>query len=195
MDLPKVPTWVEWDLNLQPSACKALKLQLSHHPPTIVTIYIVTDKQATIYFCSYSFKCFMSCRMAANAADSEPRQGDCYPALPAEHGSELEITHFGAECVTKVVKDGSEWIRTNAAAAEKRSSPGEQVVKTSADVKLNKLQQLRAQYQRFHRERRGQYPLDDVQDQYEQQLQDQERNLVSERNAFLWQILNKKIYL
>lgn len=132
----------------------------------------------------------MSCRMAANAADSEQWPGDCCPSLPTEHDSELEVTHFGADCVTRVVKDGSEWMRMNAAA--EKNSPGEQALKAHPEGKMNKLQQLRAQYQRFHRERRGQYPLDDIQDQYEKQLQDQERSQVSESRCF-WQISIKII--
>lgn len=43
--------------------------------------------------------------------------------------------------------------------------------------RAERIQQLRAEHQRRHRERQGQYPLDAQEEQYERQLQEYERKV------------------
>lgn len=120
-------------------------------------------------------------------SDPESPYVDSYSALSSGNECELEVTHFGADCVTKVVRDNCGQSQVNFL-TENKSMTNSRDAKQSqqpTELKTNKIQQLRSEFQRHHRERQGQYPMDDVEDQYEKRLRAQERNNVSQNSNLI----------
>lgn len=117
-------------------------------------------------------------------SDPESPYVDSYSALSSGNECELEVTHFGTDCVTKVVRDNCGQSQMNFPAAENKPTNSRDVKQGQPiDLKTNKIHQLRSEFQRHHRERQGQYPLDVVEDQYEQRLRAQERNNISSQHS------------
>lgn len=57
--------------------------------------------------------------------------------------------------------------------------PSLQLETTGALSRTEKIQQLRANHQRRHRERQGHYPMEDKEEEYERQIQEEERRVCS----------------
>ena len=52
--------------------------------------------------------------------------------------------------------------------------------------RAEKIQQLRADHQRRHRERQGHYPMEDKEEEYERQIQEDERKVGCGKHRKLW---------
>lgn len=64
---------------------------------------------------------------------------------------------------------------------------------SSPSSRTERIQQLRAEHQRRHRERQGQYPLDAQEEAYERQLQEYERQVFHHDTYYCYWYMKKKL--